>query len=401
MKHVLSATLIRKLPRVNADVRDTKQPGLVLRTRTSGVSSYLVSLGRGRWYTLGLASTLTADEARGLARDKLSEQSHGADPIAEKRQKHAATFEQFLTDHYTPWATEHLKSAAGVLARLRAQFVPLFGNLSLSQIDGFSVERWRTERLKRGVTKATANRDLAALRAALSKAVAWGLLADHPLRRIRQAKEDRAATVRYLTADEEARLRAALQARDDHRRAERESANAWRRQRGYPELPSLGTYTDHLTPIVLLALNTGLRRGELFGLTWRDVDLVTAMVTVRGEGAKSGRTRHVPLNTEAQAVLTTWRPQPVNPAAFVFPGDEGAKMTTLKTAWLKIAKAAKLSTFRFHDLRHTFASKLVQAGVDLASVRALLGHSDFALTLRYAHLAPENLAAAVAKLAVR
>ena len=73
-------------------------------------------------------------------------------------------------------------------------------------------------------------------------------------------------------------------------------------------------------------------------------------------------------------------------------------MFSLKTAWQKVAKAAKLHAFTFHDLRHTFASKLVQAGVDLNTVRELLGHADIKMTLRYAHLAPEHKAAAVAKL---
>jgi integrase len=76
-------------------------------------------------------------------------------------------------------------------------------------------------------------------------------------------------------------------------------------------------------------------------------------------------------------------------------------MKSLKTAWGKVAKAATLKGFTFHDLRHTFASKLVQAGVDLNTVRELLGHSDIKMTLRYAHLAPEHKAAAVAKLVGR
>ena len=76
-------------------------------------------------------------------------------------------------------------------------------------------------------------------------------------------------------------------------------------------------------------------------------------------------------------------------------------MTTLKTAWMKVAKAARLKDFRFHDLRHTFASNLVLAGVDLHTVRELLGHRDIKMTLRYAHLAPEHTAAAVAKLTAK
>ena len=78
---------------------------------------------------------------------------------------------------------------------------------------------------------------------------------------------------------------------------------------GYEPWPEYGTYTDHLTPLVLLAINTGLRRGELFALRWSDVDLGRAVLTVRGKDAKSGQTRHVPLNTEAVAVLRRWRPE--------------------------------------------------------------------------------------------
>ena len=124
--------------------------------------------------------------------------------------------------------------------------------------------------------------------------------------------------MRYLSPAEEKRLRAALIARDTTRRAERATANDWRRERGYALWPEHGTYTDHLTPIVLLALNTGLRRGELFNLRWADVDLTRAIVTVQGGGAKSGQTRHVPLNSEAEAVLEAWKPTDADAAAPCF-----------------------------------------------------------------------------------
>lgn len=403
MKLLLTDTEVGKLQAGNYDVWDTGQPGLVLRVRATGQHSYLAHLGRGRWYTLGRADVLNPKKARGLCRAKLVELADGKDPIAEKRKKRAATFTLFLDQQYAPWATANLKSAPSVLARLRAQFAPLFGDKPLTAIDAFGVERWRAERLKHigekgAPTKATANRDLAALRACLSKAVAWGALRDHPLRQVRQAKEDRSAVVRFLSPAEETRLRAALTARDVQRRTERDRANQFRRERAYPTLADFGTYTDHLHPFVLLAVNTGLRRGEIFNLRWRDVDLDRAFLTVGGAGAKSGRTRHVPLNTEAASVLTSWQPEKPAGDAYVFPGDDDKPMTSLKTSWLAIAKAAKLKHFRFHDLRHTFASKLVQRGVDLATVRDLLGHSDFSLTLRYAHLAAENKAAAVAKL---
>jgi integrase len=210
----------------------------------------------------------------------------------------------------------------------------------------------------------------------------------------------------WVTA-EETRLRLVLAARDDERWEKREKANAWRRERGYKEWP---VESDHLTPIVLLALNTGLRKGEIFNLTWADINLVTALLTVRGEGAKSSQTRYVPLNAEAVTVLRTWHAASGHtgrvfpgsperrPSGDTHPGDDNAPLDDVKKSWLPIVRDAKLENFTFHDLRHTFASKLVMAGVDLNTVRELLGHADLKMTLRYAHLAPEHKAVAVAKL---
>lgn len=115
------------------------------------------------------------------------------------------------------------------------------------------------------------------------------------------------------------------------------------------------------------------------------------MLTIRAETAKSGRQRHVPLNTEAAAVLVRWLKQSSGVGRVFQPRD-------VKTGWRGLVESARVTAFRFHDLRHHFASKLVMAGVDLSTVRELLGHADIKMTLRYAHLAPEHLSAAVAKL---
>jgi integrase len=185
--------------------------------------------------------------------------------------------------------------------------------------------------------------------------------------------------------------------REMKHRAERERFNQWRRERGYEEYPAFATFTDHLKPIVLLALNTGMRRGELFNLKWEDVHFAGQILTVVGETAKSGKTRHIPMNKEALSVLRDWHEQRKE-SELVFPSADGGRLDNIKTSWEGLIKAAQIKNFRFHDLRHDFASKLVMAGVDLNTVRELLGHADIKMTLRYAHLAPEKLAAAVAKL---
>lgn len=154
-----------------------------------------------------------------------------------------------------------------------------------------------------------------------------------------------------------------------------------------------------MTPLVLLAVNTGLRRGELLQVCWRDVDLQRRFLTVRGDGAKTGQTRHVPLNSEAVKVLNAWKPAVVEPHWCVFGGaDSSTPLVVIKKGWAGGLKTAKVTGFRFHDLRHTFASKLVMAGVDLNTVRELLGHQSIGMTLRYAHLAPEHKTAAVESL---
>lgn len=154
---------------------------------------------------------------------------------------------------------------------------------------------------------------------------------------------------------------------------------------------------DLLKPLTILALHTGCRRGELFNLTWDAVDFRTRTITVHGMGAKSGQTRVIPLNAVAHDTLKTWREQGSG-QGLVFPGKDGKRLDNISTSWEHLMQEANVTNFRFHDLRHTFASRLVQNGVDLIVVKELLGHSDFKLTLRYAHLAAKQKADAVQRL---
>jgi integrase len=396
MRAMIGLELVRKLPARDLDIRDTKLMGFVLRCRATGRHSYRVQLSRGRWLTIGPVGTLTPPEAREAARQAIVDVANGIDPMAEHR-RGANTWSAFVTDVYGPWVTENRKTGSGTLERLKSRFAE-FDSLPLSDLSAFAVERWRTARLKAGAKPATVNRDLAAIRSALTKAIEWKLITLHPLATVKAARVDKIGHVRFLSSAEEKRLRAALEARDERRRVARMKANEWRREREYPEWPEYGRYTDHLTPLVLLAKNTGCRRGELLQLRWRDIDLKSARLTIRGDGAKSGTTRVVALNVEAVSVLKAWQPRPADADAFVFQNAEGDSLGGIKTAFLKLLQDAKIVGFRFHDLRHDFASKLVQAGVDLNTVRELLGHADLKMTLRYAHLAPEHQAAAVAKL---
>jgi len=178
--------------------------------------------------------------------------------------------------------------------------------------------------------------------------------------------------------------------------SERDSANQWRAARNKELLPDLRKldFSDHLKPLVITAMNTGMRRGEIFNLTWQDIDLKNKIITVEGATSKSGQTRHIPINKELLDTLIKWKNQ-INSKLYVFPGKDGKRLDNVKKSWEGLLKLAKIEEFRWHDLRHTFASKLVMAGVPLNTVRELLGHSDLSMTLRYAHLAPDSKASAV------
>ncbi len=423
MKAEITAALVKAkvtAPTRDEVVYDTREPGFLLRVRRSGAHAYAVAVGRGQWVTIGAAGTKawSPDQARAEAGRIKQRVAKGEPPTAKAAVKASVTLRAFLTETYEPWLAAHRKRADRKGREIRTAF-PTLLDASLAEITPFALERWRRDRLagvgrpavpedakgrkpKRAVTHATCNRELAELKALFSRAVAWGKAHTNPVKALKLTREDH-SVIRFLSAAEEQRLRQALDARDTQAQARRGTANAWRAQRGYPLLPAIGAYADYLTPLALLALNTGLRRGELLSLTWGAVDLVRGRVTVRAAHAKSGKARHVPLNTEARQVLVAWRPAEAPAEALVFPGplDAAGQVQPLqetKTAWTGLLKAAGITAFRFHDLRHTFASKLVMRGVDLNTVRELLGHADLTMTLRYAHLAPEHLDAAVEKL---
>jgi integrase len=152
--------------------------------------------------------------------------------------------------------------------------------------------------------------------------------------------------------------------------------------------------TAFLDVIVLLAINTGLRKGELLSLQWHDINFDNKILTVDFQNAKSGNTRHLPLNIKAFNELIQWQKLSGN-EGYVFKDRNNQPLKDFPSLWGEILDEANIADFRFHDLRHHFASKLVMASVDLNTVRELLGHSDLKMTLRYAHLAPEHKAAAV------
>ncbi|WP_181295174.1 site-specific integrase [Pseudomonas sp. Q2-TVG4-2] len=380
------------------EVHDTTVPGLFVRVTAAGAKSYVVTWARGRKKTLGRVGILTLEQAREEALQYLNEARKHGEPLAVTQGRRGAgtpTLRQFIDDHYMPWFKAHHKGYEKTLHTLDTSFEPIM-HRRLDEITGRDLEQIRTAWLNGSNKPATANRKMGSISGVFSRAVEWGYLPASPLEKVKQLKVDSIGRIRYLSKEESMALRGALDARERIARAERNSANEWRLERRRKLLPSLQevAFTDHLKPMVLLSLNTGMRRGEVFNLRWQDVNLQGKTLAVAGEGAKTSETRHIPLNAEALATLKAWKEQG-NGTGYVFPGAEGKPMADVKTAWLELLKNAGIVGFRWHDMRHDFASRLVMAGVPLNTVRDLLGHTDIKMTLRYAHLAPDSKAAAV------
>jgi integrase len=387
------------------DIWDDKYRGLLLRVRPSGTTTWLVSLGRRGLLTLGGADELTPEKARALARAKRGDDSKfklglGPDPLVERRRKKAGSLRAFLDGPYREWAGTHHRDVEASIDRVERAFPSLLDK-PLDKIDAFTIERWRAGRRKDGIKATTTNREIAALKGVLSRAIDCGALAGpNPLKPVKATHVDKFARVRFLSPAEEKALLDALTARETSMRAARTRFNAWRTDRGYKPVPDYpaGQYVDHVQPVVRLAMLTGARRGELLALRWADVDLVAKMVTFRGSTTKTGTSRRVPLNQTAVDILTKWKPKGAAGDRVVFPGDAGKPMQSLKTAFARVLKDAGIKGFRFHDLRHHAASRLVQAGTDLYIVAQILGHSSMTMTMRYAHLRDADKADALAKL---
>jgi integrase len=396
----------------DVNITDALLPGFELRIRPSGVRAfafrYRILGGRQQRLRLGNYPALSADEARKRALMAAADVANGIDVVARQRAERAnaarvraSTLKAFLDEQYEPWAVTHLRTASFQLKRIRSDFKEWL-DMPMVEMDPVLIERWRAVRVRAGNKPVTINRNLQRLRALVGKAVEWKAIDRHPFCGLKPLKHDRSGRVRYLDEEEEQQLRDALLKREDKLRKDRERFNAWRIARHKAPLPlRTQEYVDHLRPIVLLALNTGLRRGELLALMWKDVNMKTKWITVAGQTSKNNQTRRVPLNAEAAAILEGWNRQSKGSltGSYVFAGSKGKRMTAITTAWRSLRRMARLRNFHFHDLRHHFASRLVQSGVDLNSVRELLGHSDIKMVLRYAHLAPEGLAKAVEKIA--
>lgn len=241
---------------------------------------------------------------------------------------------------------KHLKSA--------------FGDCYLYELTSRTVEDYKAERLKH-VSPSSVNRELACLKHMYNKAIEWKYVQSNPVKTVKFLKEP-PGRIRYLREEEVNRL--------------------------------IKACTEHLKPIVITALNTGMRRTEILSLKWSDIDLDQRKIVLRK--TKNNEVRVIPTNKTLFRELTQLYSS--RKGDYVFTSSKGKPFIEIKNGFIAAIKKANISDFRFHDLRHTFGSHLVMQGVNIRTVQQLLGHKDIKMTMRYSHLSPEYVHEAIERL---
>jgi integrase len=281
------------------------------------------------------------------------------DPYDFGRKKPEILFEDQAKEYMELYSKQNKKSWSSDETSLN-HLKTFFKGKCLSEITPDLIEKYRLKRKADGVSLATINRELACLKTLFNKAVEWEKTETNPARKIKKFREN-GGKERIISSDEMRRL--------------------------------IEAASPAIRPVLVIALNTGMRRNEILSLRWKDVDLIRGYIFI-GD-SKSGRSRKVPINGQVFEALSGLK----QGGEFVFPNAEtGSYIKDVKTAFKGACERARIRGLRLHDLRHTAASRMIEAGIDLVTVSKMLGHASIQMTMRYAHPTPENMRLAVEKL---
>jgi integrase len=237
---------------------------------------------------------------------------------------------------------------------------PFFEGRYIFEITPRLIEKYKAARLKK-VAPAMVNRELSCLKHMYTKAIEWGYLKINPAKTVKLLKEP-PGRLRYLRPDEAKKLVEACH--------------------------------SYLRSIVITALNTGMRKGEILALLWKDVDLENRKVTVRN--TKNNQTRVIPINKTLYQELANLSKG--SDGEYVFSNGNGHRIGDIKKGFSLALRRAGIEDFYFHDLRHTFGSHLVMQRIDLKTVQQVMGHMDKKTTMRYSHLSPEYVQETIGRL---
>jgi site-specific recombinase XerD len=267
-----------------------------------------------------------------------------------------------LAERYSNWAEGRQKAYGCWKSYLIKQLAGRFGNIILNKFNIHMLEQFQSERLKKGNKHATVNRLIAVISHMFTKAVDWNMMDKGMVTSIRvKMLPENNRRLRYLAQKECQELTNACDL--------------------------------HLRPRVITALNTGCRKSEILNLRCdTHIDLNHGFILL--DKTKNGDRREIPINATLKAVLQGLTRRLDIPFVF-YNKATGKPYKDVKKSFATACRKAGIKDFHFHDLRHSFASHLVMAGVDLTTVKELLGHKDIKMTLRYAHLAPSHKVKAV------
>ena len=266
--------------------------------------------------------------------------------------------DKYLYEHVPKLRAE--RSCRGYIKNLKA----FFDDYILTEITPKVIAEYKNKRRNDGVGPASINRELATMKKAFNLALKeWEWIRENPVLRVSMEKEP-PGRVRYLSDEAFERL--------------------------YNACPIW------LQPIVLAARHTGMRKENILSLKWEQIDLTRRIILL--EKTKNNERLVIPLNNTLLELFRRLSKVRHIRSSYVFCKPDGKRYVEVKTSFKKALNKAGITNFRFHDLRHCFASALVQRGADLYEVQRLLGHKSHAMTQRYAHLAPENLRKAVLRL---
>ena len=388
MKEKLTTTFIKNLKAEERrySVSDTEVMGLLVRVEPTGTKHYYADYynprtGRRISRRLGYTHELTVTQARELViRIRADVRNTGIDPTQKEKELRERLTLKEIIDLYITWMGQHRRGLRQSKTMLRS-FASLYPMIA-EEITPAHITGWTKGYAH--LSPKTINRRIALLKGMYSWAVKEKHLKSNPLKgnvemlKDKEDDEDSSAdNVRYLTLDERTRLLQALEDRDAEEK-------------------------DYLRCAVLLSLNTGIRKGTLLRLRWRYVNWQVGKLTLPGSIMKGGKTKTIPLNTIALEALESWKQRSVPPkdSTYIFPGDTPkGHLGDTKNPWKVLLRRARIVNFRWHDMRHDFASQLAMQGVNILTIKDLMCHENLSMTMVYAHLSPGHIAAAAEGLA--
>jgi len=345
---------------------DADMPGLYIEIRATspGQGTYYLRYKDGTGKTchqkLGRTIDTTLVNARKQAKTLKAEIALGADPRGEeKAKKEIMTYAEFFEKHYLPYVQPRKRSWAKDAEMYRLRIGALFGSQRLNQITRQQIQAFHTALKAEGLSASTCNHYVKLLKHSLNLAIDWSLLEINPAVRVPLFHEDNKME-NYLSGAELEKLMAVL--KTDENKA--------------------------ICQIIMYLLSTGARLNEALQATWSQIDMPRRIWRIPASNSKSKRIRSVPLNDSALDVLRLLD----SDSEYLFTNKQtGEPYTTIHKVWGRLRRKAGLPQLRIHDLRHQYASFLVNSGRTLYEVQQILGHSDPSVTQRYAHLSTQAL----------